>query len=284
VSRRAATPGVAAPPAPAPPGPALRRPLYLAHRGASARAPENTLAAFEEAIRSGVDAIELDVRLSADGIPVILHDDRVDRTTDGRGSIGTMTLAAIKRLDAGSWFARRFRGEPVPSLQEALECVRGRCGLNIEIKAWISLGGWAIGRRYLTRAELTPVVEAVARAVRDCRFRDFLLVSSFSRPALAAARTAMPRAALGLILKRSVRGFRAIHARVGLHTVHPHLRLATPRRVRSAHALGVAVIPWPVKDAAEARRLLDLGADGLISPDPRVFHAPDRAGHAPVSR
>ena len=117
------------------PVPFSRRPLRFAHRGASSRAPENTLAAFEEAIGLGVDAIELDVHLSADGIPVVIHDEWVDRTTDGHGLVSALTFGALRGLDAGAWFDRRFRGERIPSLDEALDLTRERCGLNIEIKA-----------------------------------------------------------------------------------------------------------------------------------------------------
>src|SRR3989442_9967523 len=86
------------------------RPLRIAHRGASARAPENTLAAFKEAIRLGADSIELDAHLSADGVPMVIHDDSVDRTTNGRGAVAALTCRSLRRLDAGAWFSSRFRG------------------------------------------------------------------------------------------------------------------------------------------------------------------------------
>lgn len=255
------------------PLPAAGHPLRFAHRGAAARAPENTIAAFEEAIRLGVDAIEMDVRLSADGVPVVMHDDRVDRRTDGRGSIRTMTLAEIKRLDAGSWFARRYRGERVPRLSEALECIRGRCGLNLEIKAWLSLGRLPLARRYMTREEFRPVAAAVAREIGASGFRGFLVISSFSRAALETLRAAMPRAPLGLVVRRSMRGLHPAHRDLGLCAVHPHVRLATPRRFRAAHGLGLAVFAWPVNDPTEMQRLTALGADGLMSSDPALFDA-----------
>ncbi|HKQ97182.1 MAG TPA: glycerophosphodiester phosphodiesterase family protein, partial [Candidatus Polarisedimenticolia bacterium] len=118
------------------PRPSRRRraPLLIGHRGASAHAPENTLASFERALHDGADWIECDVRLSADDVPIILHDATLDRTTDGRGSAASLPLASILRLDAGSWFAPRFRGERVPMLAEVLALLDGRGGINLELK------------------------------------------------------------------------------------------------------------------------------------------------------
>jgi len=222
-------------------------PLRIAHRGASARAPENTLAAFKEAIRLGADLIECDVHLSADEVPMIIHDDTVERTTNGRGAVCALACARLRRLDAGAWFSSRFRGERIPTLEEALECARGRCGLNIEIKE-------PPGRRRAAspaaRAAAGPasVTRAVARALKRTGFKDLVIVSSFSPLALRAA-----------------------HRTVGLDAVHPHVRLAAPRRVRLAHRLGLRVLFWTVNDVRLMRRLLALGCDGLMTDDPALF-------------
>jgi glycerophosphoryl diester phosphodiesterase len=250
-----------------PPQAAPDRPLRIAHRGASARAPENTLAAFREAVRLGANAIELDVHLSADGVPVVIHDDTVDRTTNGRGTVAAIAARDLRRLDAGAWFSSRFRGERIPTLEEALEFARGRCGLNIEIKA-----PSARGRRARAAARSTGLVApAVARAVTRARFDDLLVVSSFSITALEQARAAMPRARLGLLVSRSLRGMRAAHRRVRLFSVHPHVRLAAARRVRLARRLGLVVVFWTVNDVRQMRRLLALGSDGLMTDDPALF-------------
>lgn len=252
------------------PDPGLGRLLRIAHRGASARAPENTLAAFKEAIRLGADLIECDVHLSADEVPVIIHDDTVERTTNGRGAVRALACARLRRLDAGAWFSSRFRGERIPTLEEALECARGRCGLNIEIKE-------PPGRRRAAspavRAAAGPasVTRAVARALKRTGFKDLVIVSSFSPLALCAARTHMPHVRLGYLASRSLRGLRAAHRTVGLHAVHPHVRLAAPRRVRLAHRLGLRVHFWTVNDVRLMRRLLALGCDGLMTDDPALF-------------
>ena len=236
------------------------RPLRIAHRGASARAPENTLAAFREAVRLGADAVECDVRLSGDGKPVVIHDDTVDRTTDGRGMVARLPLAELRRLDAGSWFASRFRGERIPTLEETFEFARGRCGLNLEIKgaAADADGDGA-------------TIRAVARSLAASGFRDPLIVSSFSRQALILARSAMPRVRLGLLVSRSLRGLRSAHRLTGLAAVHPHVRLASRRRMRLVHALGLLVLFWTVNERRLIRRLQDLGADGLMTDDPALF-------------
>jgi glycerophosphoryl diester phosphodiesterase len=106
------------------------------HRGAGRYAPENTLAAFAEGIRRGVDLLELDVHLSRDGELAVIHDHAVERTTDGAGSVHELTMAELKRLDAGAWFDPRFAGERIPTLAEVVAFVAGRAGLTIELKGW----------------------------------------------------------------------------------------------------------------------------------------------------
>src|SRR5512139_1857475 len=112
----------------------LSQPIIFAHRGASAHAPENTLAAFELALAQQADAIELDVKLSADGRVIVIHDSTVDRTTDGHGKVKDMSLADLKALDAGSFFSSEFAGEKIPTLDEVFEAVGRRTFINIELK------------------------------------------------------------------------------------------------------------------------------------------------------
>ena len=253
--------------APAP----LGRPLCIAHRGASACAPENTLIAFETAIRLGADAIELDVHLTRDEVPVVMHDETLDRTTDGRGSVAVVSLAALKRLDAGSWFAPRFRRERVPTLEEALDCARGRCGMNIELKLPRGRGGGSATRRRDERAGADRLARAVGRALARARFAELLVLSSFSMEALRAARTVMPRARLGLLVSRSAAGLRAAHRSLELYSLHPHLRLASARRIRMARRMGLRVMVWPVNNIKVMQRLANLEVDGVMTDDPLLF-------------
>jgi len=245
-------------------------PLRIALRGDSSPAPENTLAAFKEAVRLGADLVECDVHLSADDVPVIIHDDTVERTTNGKGAVAALPCARLRRLDAGAWFSSRFRGERIPTLEEALEWARGRCGLNLEIKgpsgrrrSGAAGAGGAAGR--------PQVALAVARALRRTGFKEPVIVSSFSPQALRAARAHMPHVRLGHLASRSLRGLRAAHRALGLYAVHPHVRLAASRRVRLAHRLGLLVLFWTVNDLPLMRRLLALGSDGLMTDDPALF-------------
>ncbi|MGH7411421.1 MAG: glycerophosphodiester phosphodiesterase family protein, partial [Candidatus Methylomirabilis sp.] len=109
--------------------------LNIAHRGASALAPENTMAAFEKAIELGADVIELDLHLTRDGELVVIHDDTLDRTTDGRGPVHGRSLEEIRRLDAGRWFGQAFAGERIPTLSEVLDRFAGKIPLALEVKA-----------------------------------------------------------------------------------------------------------------------------------------------------
>lgn len=251
--------------------------LRIAHRGASARAPENTFAAFEEAVRVGVDAVELDVHLSADGVPVVIHDATVERTTDGRGAVASHTCARLRRLDAGSWFSPRYRGERIPTLDETLDWAGGRTGLNVELKAEATAGGTRSrgagpGAGPQAAPGLEALVRAVALSLRRARFGELLILSSFDARALVLTRAVLPKVRLGLLVSRSTRGLARLHRRVGLYALHPHRRLAKPRVILGAHARGLALLVWPVNDLALMRRLKDRGADGLMSDDPALFH------------
>ena len=250
--------------------------LRIAHRGASARAPENTFAAFEEAVRVGVDAVELDVHLSADGVPVVIHDATVERTTDGRGAVASLSCARLRRLDAGSWFSPRYRGERMPTLDETLDWARGRTGLNVELKAETAAGGSrrrgaGPGGEAHAVSGLEALVRAVALSLKRVRFGELLILSSFDQRALVLARAALPKVRLGLLVSRSTRGLVHLHRRVGLYALHPHRRLARPRIILGAQARGLAVLVWPVNELALMRRLRDSGADGLMSDDPALF-------------
>jgi len=242
---------------------ATRAPLLIGHRGASASAPENTLAAFARAFDDGADWVECDVRLTADGAPIVLHDATLDRTTDGRGRAARRTLDEVKRLDAGAWFGRRFASQRVPTLAEVLACARHRGGVNIELKCDPAAGPVREAHRRLARA--------VAAAIAAARFPGPIVVSSFSRPALRAARAAMPRACLGYLVSRSARGTNALHRAIGLWSLHPHVRLATPARFAAARRLGLRLLAWGVDDPGEAGRLAALGADGLMADDPAAL-------------
>jgi len=247
---------------------AAARPLVLAHRGSRRRAPENTLPAFELALDEGADGIEFDVRLSADGVPILLHDPTLDRTTSGRGHVAAQTLDALRRLDAGTWLGASHRGARIPTLGEALDFCQDRAVLNIELK--IDSGrGLAARRRAI--AEAPRLAQAVARDLSRARRRPpSLLISSFEVRALEAARAVLPVAALGWLRSRTMQGLAKTHRRLHLRAVNPHLRLSTPRRLASAKKLALEIFVYPVNDPADLLRLASSGVTAVITDDPLI--------------
>ena len=159
----------------------LAYPLIIAHRGDSSSAPENTLEAFRHALKLGVDGVELDVRLTRDREVVVIHDHRVDRTTDGKGPIGSFTLADARTLDAGSWFDPRFRSAGVPTLDEVFHELPPWFLVNVELK--------------VRGTGVRALVSRVAQIIRRHRRYDSTLVASFNPLALVLLRLLAPRIA-----------------------------------------------------------------------------------------
>ena len=168
--------------------PGRARCLVVAHRGASAAAPENTIAAFELALTQGADGIELDVHLSADGHPVVIHDDALERTTDGAGPVGARTMRELKRLDAGGWYGPPFRGQRIQTLQEVLERFRDRARFWIEIKAGSDVYP-GIEERVVSMVEIYDVVDLA------------VMIQSFDHAALARCRGFNREIALGALVE-----------------------------------------------------------------------------------
>jgi glycerophosphoryl diester phosphodiesterase len=234
------------------------RPLVIAHRGASRERPENTLAAFERALELGVDGVELDVHLTRDGHPVVIHDERLDRTTDGSGPVGDHTLAELRRLDAGAWFDAAYRGERIPTLAEVLERVgRHPLLINIELKTdRIAYPG--LERRVGAILERAGCVE---RAV----------VSSFRPATLRKIREAAPSVRIGLLYARPLIAPVRKALRLGATSLHPPHFLTPASLVRRAHGSGLRVFCWTVNDLAVAHRLIAAKVDGLITDDPATL-------------
>jgi glycerophosphoryl diester phosphodiesterase len=237
------------------------RTLNFAHRGASAHAPQNTLAAFLLAADMGADGIELDVHLSADGEVVVIHDDTVNATTDGRGRVGEMTLSELQALDAGSWFDPGFQGERIPTLQQVFDALGHRLLFNIEIKV---------------EAGFHPLEQEAetVRLIEDSGMTDRVLLSSFSASSLRRVREMNPHIPLGLLYGTPKPVFlpRLLSwLSVPCDAVHPHFRMVGSRYVRSARRRGRRVNVWTVNTAHDMRRMQDLGVDGIITNYPDVL-------------
>jgi glycerophosphoryl diester phosphodiesterase len=236
------------------------RTLNIAHRGASAVAPGNTLAAFEKAVELGADGAELDVQLSSDGVPVVIHDFIVDRTTDGTGRVAEMPLAQLRELDAGAAFSPAFAGQRIPTLAEVLDAFGGQLLLNIELKT-ISL--WD------PRLE-----EAVVAQVRRHGLEERVLFSSFNPFSLRRAKRLEPRIPVGLIygpdLPLPLR--RAWLAPLAVHEArHPMHTMVDAGYAAWARGRGYKVNVWTVDDAETMLRLIALGVHGIITNVPDVL-------------
>ena len=227
-------------------------PPVIGHRGAAGHAPENTLAGLRAAASLGATMVEFDVRLTRDGVPVLIHDGTLDRTTKGRGPVARRSLKALKALDAGAWFDRSFAGETIPTLEEALlECRRLRLGANIEIKASGS-------RTEATATATMAVAAAVALGTRP-------LVSSFSPIALRAARRASEDWPLGLLLGARPDGWRSLADELGVATLNVDGNRSTPAAIARFRTTGRPVLAYTINDPVRAQDLLDMGVAAIIT-------------------
>jgi glycerophosphoryl diester phosphodiesterase len=233
------------------------KPLVLAHRGASAYAPENTLAAFNLAFELGADGVELDVSLTRDGIPVVIHDDTVDRTTNGHGAVNQFTLAELQQLDASNRM-EKYRGEKIPTLEQVLRAIGKRGLINIEIKS--------------TGLKTDGVEGAVLAAIENTG-APRVLISSFNPLALRRMLLLDPRLPRGLLYAPRLpiflrRAWLRPFARPA--ALHPHFSMVTREFVVWAHQRGYQVNTWTVDEPDVARRLIEWGVDGIITNKPDV--------------
>jgi glycerophosphoryl diester phosphodiesterase len=237
-----------------------QRALNIAHRGASAVAPANTMAAFEKAVELGADGIEFDVHLSDDDVPVVIHDFAVDATTNGTGRVAEMDIAQIKQLDAGSRFDPAFAGEHIPTLEEVLQAFGDRLLLNVELKS-ISPRDNGLER-------------AVLALVEQYKLKSRVLLSSFNPFSLRRAKKIARHVRVGLLYAPDLPIFlrRAWLAPLFPHEArHPEHTMVNARYMRWARRRGYRVNVWTVDDPDEMRRLINLGVSGIITNVPDVL-------------
>lgn len=220
--------------------------LVIAHRGASAFAPENTMAAFRLALEQGADGVELDVHATADGHLVVMHDLSVERTTDGTGELQTLRLTEIRSLDAGRWYGTKFAGERVPLLEEVLEFAHGRLLVDIELK-------------------IAGVEAETVMLVRKTGMTDGVLITSLLVAPLERCRALAGDIPIGFLHRgEAVDQARAVGAQVYL----PAIEALTPGLVATCREHGLRVIPWTVRTGEQARAALQAGVHGMIASDP----------------
>jgi glycerophosphoryl diester phosphodiesterase len=232
-------------------------PLIFAHRGSSAHAPENTLAAFKLAETNGALAIELDVKLSADGVVVVIHDPTTDRTSGVSGSVNKMTFTELRHLDVGSFFSNKYKGEKIPALEDVFELLGKRLLVNVELTNYTSPGDL--------------LVEKTVEVIKRHGVEETVIFSSFSPLNLIKARRLLPEVPVGLLASEGAAGgwarsFLARHLFPGI--IHPYYRDASKEYISKQHHNRRRVHVWTVNDPAEMRRLFNAGVDGIFSDDP----------------
>jgi glycerophosphoryl diester phosphodiesterase len=230
--------------------------LVIAHRGYSSQFPENTLAAFQGATECGADLVELDYHHSSDGVPVVLHDELLDRTTDAPGVlgreglvVGDVPLADLKKLDVGSWFDARFAQQRLPTLAEALDVIQPRSITLIERKA----------------GDPKPLVDLLRQ--KGCLER--VVVQSFDWSFVAQCRQMAPTLVLGALGNKPPNEDQlAAAAATGADVIVWNAKQLGPAQIRHIHALGKKAWAYTINEPAEAQRLVRAGIDGLITDDP----------------
>ncbi len=235
-------------------GAPLALPRVIGHRGAAASAPENTLASIRKAKDLGASWVEFDVKLTGDGVAVLMHDERLERTTSGRGEVALTTFAQLRQLDAGGWFAPAFRGEPVPTLEAALTlCAELGLGINVEIKP---CPGCAAATARATVLALRRHWPGALPAP---------LISSFEHDCLAVARDLAPELPRGYLAGGLPLRWRAELARYGCRTLHLNARRLGARQRAAVVASKVPLLLYTVNDPERARSLLDAGAAAVFT-------------------
>jgi glycerophosphoryl diester phosphodiesterase len=247
-------------------GNGARTVAVIAHRGVPTLAPENTLAAFRKALELGVDMLEVDVQQTKDGHLVVLHDTKVDRTTDGRGTLRDFTLEELKSLDAGNWFAEAFRNEPIPTLKEVVSILDAGTILLLEIK---------YGSPYHMGIEARLV-----EFIRQHRLDHRVLIKSFDPDVVRLVRRLAPDIPVGisilfripffsLIVHRGIRFGDVLKEDVDF--LHVHRIGLTQALIDDAHARGMQVIAWDVHDEGTMRKAIAMGVDAIETDEPELL-------------
>ena len=239
-------------------------PRWIAHRGAGKLAPENTLAAFRRGLAHGYRMFECDVKLSRDGVPFLLHDATLERTTNGSGVAGDQAWEALASLDAGAWHGPDFIGEPLPTLDAiARLCLDANCRLNIEIKP--------------TPGRERETGEIVARdALRHWQCQVQPLLTSFQPESLEGAQSVAPGLPRGLLLDSLWTGWLETALSLGCVAAICKHSLWDGSSMTQARSAGLSTLAYTVNDPLEAERLLALGIDGLITDRVDLFGPDER--------
>lgn len=226
--------------------------LVFGHRGSKGTHPENTMISFQEAYRAGAEGIELDVHLTKDGIPVVIHDEMVDRTTNGHGWVKDFTLKELKALDAGSWFSSQFAGEQIPSLEEVLEWIQPtKLWINIELK---------------NGPIFYPLIEEkVLDLVLKYQLQERTILSSFNHYSLVKLHQLQPEIETAILFMEGLYEPWDYARSIGASSLHCFLPVATPELLQGAQQKGTPVRPFTVNEDAHIYALMRGGCSAIIT-------------------
>jgi glycerophosphoryl diester phosphodiesterase len=232
------------------------RPLVIGHRGASAHAPENTLAAFDLAINHRADAIEFDVSLSSDNQVMVIHDGSVNRTTNGKGKVANLSMSEMQKLDAGSKFSEKYTGEKIPTLINVFESFGTQILMNIELK------------NYSTPFD--GLVKKVVELVKFYKLEDHIIFSSFLSNNLNISQKLLPEVPSALLAYSGWMGYYQRHYgwKKKFQALHPYIAGVNQNLVTDLHLVGKRIHVWTVNEEKDLRRMLELKVDGVITDDP----------------
>lgn len=230
--------------------------LVFGHRGASAYAPENTLAAFKLAMEQGAHGVEFDVHLTRDGVPVVIHDFDLDKTTSGHGPVIEHEYEDLEALDAGSHKSAEYAGEPIPTLEEVFRLLAGKLAMNVEVKG-----------------DSDGIEDAVAALIDQYGVTDWVIVSSFNPLILQRFAAKYPHVALGFLYDESMpyEEFLQLLSNVQLKARHPHHTMIDVPYMRVAKQFGYLVNTWTVNDPDRAVELRRLDVDVVMTDTPDVI-------------
>jgi glycerophosphoryl diester phosphodiesterase len=241
-------------------------PLVIAHRGGANLAPENTMAAFEQALGMGVDMIEIDVEQTRDSVIVVIHDRSVDRTTNGTGLVDSLTYGEIRDLDAGSWFDPQYSVERIPTLDQVLEKISGRTKLLIEIKEG---------------SERYPNIERrTVESIRRYNAAKWVVVQSFNLKAVERVKSLYPDIRTYYLLGRNFEAFYQEHfesdmpitpANAPFEGLAVHYSALDPDKIEGMQRQGFGVYTWTVDEEDVMRRFLASGVNGIITDSPDML-------------
>lgn len=232
-------------------------PKLIAHRGGREWAPENTLAAFKKSLELGVDGIEFDVQRCATGELVVFHDEDLNRTTNGAGMLRDCSFDELRRLSAGSWFAKEFHSERVPLLSEVLELVNGKCMLNIELKN--------------APVEYPGIEDDMLELIADYP-KDTLIISSFDHKVMRTLHQKAPELEIALLADAVFVNLKETAAQIGATWFHPYYGSLRPDVAEEAKAANLKINVWTVNTQQRWREAINMNVAGIITDDPEALH------------